>query len=304
MSRGSTKASSSRRFSEDRFSSHVQAHDATSHKNIISQSCLDSVIPFNLPPRRSMKMLKDGSDFVWPDAAHTLFVKGLQAWKVLTIGSKRTRAPRGEGKTDFLVRYLKSHGVERTKKQVASHLCFELSGGIWTSLRTTMSEVPLRVQSTPDILWQLDTYSWSNSPAYINAFSLSSPQQHSQSPTELNSLPPLPASTSSAQASTSFMTMPSSYNTYSGLPSYPSSQQSTSGGYDRASMAFGAEPYHPHYSQGGNPHLVDSANNLGSGGTASYDIIEPHMFPSAQQASQSQWGPSTTTPRRRPSHPQ
>lgn len=47
---------------------------------------------------------------------------GLQAWKFINIGSKRTRAPRGEGKTDFLTRYLQSHGVERTKKQVASHL--------------------------------------------------------------------------------------------------------------------------------------------------------------------------------------
>ena len=85
-----------------------------------------------------MKMLKDGSDFVWPDAAHAMFVRGtvslssprfililspgLQAWKFINIGSKRTRAPRGEGKTDFLTRYLQSHGVERTKKQVASHL--------------------------------------------------------------------------------------------------------------------------------------------------------------------------------------
>lgn len=116
----------------------------------IPASYLDASIPLNLPPRRSMKMLKDGSDFVWPDSAHALFVKGwylstlpscdtrtvseafsspllfffqgLQAWKALTYNSKRTRAPRGEGKTDFLVRYLQGHGVERTKKQVASHL--------------------------------------------------------------------------------------------------------------------------------------------------------------------------------------
>ncbi|GJJ13979.1 hypothetical protein Clacol_008236 [Clathrus columnatus] len=91
----------------------------------IPASYLDASIPSNLPPRRSMKMLKDGSDFVWPDSAHALFVKGLQAWKIQTIGSKRTRAPRGEGKTDFLVRFLQSHGVTRTKKQVASHLLVE-----------------------------------------------------------------------------------------------------------------------------------------------------------------------------------
>ncbi|KIJ30483.1 hypothetical protein M422DRAFT_268033 [Sphaerobolus stellatus SS14] len=95
---------------------------SSSSSHVPANSFLDASIPFNLPPRRSMKMLKDGSDFVWPDAAHSLFVKGLQQWKVLTIGSKRTRAPRGEGKTDFLVRYLQQHGVERTKKQVASHL--------------------------------------------------------------------------------------------------------------------------------------------------------------------------------------
>ena len=111
-----------------------------SHTTSAPSSYLDTSIPFNLPPRRSMKMLKDGSDFVWPDAAHALFVRGavfstlvsqrlslhqclgLQAWKFINIGSKRTRAPRGEGKTDFLTRYLQSHGVERTKKQVASHL--------------------------------------------------------------------------------------------------------------------------------------------------------------------------------------
>ncbi|KAF8531227.1 hypothetical protein JB92DRAFT_185885 [Gautieria morchelliformis] len=94
----------------------------TAHPISAPSSYLDTSIPFNLPPRRSMKMLKDGSDFVWPDAAHALFVRGLQAWKFINIGSKRTRAPRGEGKTDFLTRYLQSHGVERTKKQVASHL--------------------------------------------------------------------------------------------------------------------------------------------------------------------------------------
>jgi TEA/ATTS domain len=145
------KASSSRRRPSD---GHPYAADrpkasVSSSENLPSDiatpvsapsSYLDTSIPFNLPPRRSMKMLKDGSDFVWPDAAHALFVRGtvllpprarpilipssgLQAWKFINIGSKRTRAPRGEGKTDLLTRYLQSHGVERTKKQVASHLC-------------------------------------------------------------------------------------------------------------------------------------------------------------------------------------
>jgi hypothetical protein len=48
----------------------------TAHPISAPSSYLDTSIPFNLPPRRSMKMLKDGSDFVWPDAAHALFVRG------------------------------------------------------------------------------------------------------------------------------------------------------------------------------------------------------------------------------------
>jgi hypothetical protein len=73
MSRGTVKATSSRRSSED---GSRNVSGPTPHRGVISHSYLDASIPHNLPPRRSMKMLKDGSDFVWPDAAHVLFVKG------------------------------------------------------------------------------------------------------------------------------------------------------------------------------------------------------------------------------------
>ncbi|TDL27538.1 hypothetical protein BD410DRAFT_426163 [Rickenella mellea] len=74
----------------------------------------------SLPQRRHRKMLRDGSSEVWPQHAEDLFLKGLEdywnsPWANFSRGRSRWR-------NQFLVDYLKRNGIERSKKQVASHI--------------------------------------------------------------------------------------------------------------------------------------------------------------------------------------
>ncbi|KAI5123293.1 hypothetical protein M0805_009314 [Coniferiporia weirii] len=73
-----------------------------------------------LPQRRHRKMLKDGSSEVWPQDAEVVFLDGLRdywnsPWANFSRGRSRWR-------NQFLVDYLKKHGIDRSKKQVASHI--------------------------------------------------------------------------------------------------------------------------------------------------------------------------------------
>ena len=65
-------------------------------------------------------MLKDGSSEVWPQEAEAIFLDGLRdywnsPWANFNRGRSRWR-------NQYLVDYLKKNGIERSKKQVASHI--------------------------------------------------------------------------------------------------------------------------------------------------------------------------------------
>src|SRR6266404_621388 len=92
------------------------------------------------PQRKHRKMLKDGTSEVWPESVEKIFVDGTMIpssshgpsylyvsvisglrqywespWATYSRGRSRWR-------NQFLVDYLKDKGIERSKKQVASHI--------------------------------------------------------------------------------------------------------------------------------------------------------------------------------------
>ncbi|TCD69733.1 hypothetical protein EIP91_006500 [Steccherinum ochraceum] len=71
------------------------------------------------PQRKHHKLLKDGNE-VWSEDVEKIFVQGLKdywesPWATYSRGRSRWR-------NQFLVDHLKKHGIERSKKQVASHI--------------------------------------------------------------------------------------------------------------------------------------------------------------------------------------
>ncbi|KAG2064625.1 hypothetical protein BDR04DRAFT_1109812 [Suillus decipiens] len=72
------------------------------------------------PQRKHRKLLKDGSSEVWPEDIERIFVQGLREywespWATYSRGRSRWR-------NQFLVEYLQRAGIDRSKKQVASHI--------------------------------------------------------------------------------------------------------------------------------------------------------------------------------------
>ncbi|KIM65218.1 hypothetical protein SCLCIDRAFT_78525, partial [Scleroderma citrinum Foug A] len=72
------------------------------------------------PQRKHRKLLKDGSSEVWPEDIERIFVQGLQEywespWATFSRGRSRWR-------NQYLVDHLQKHGIDRSKKQVASHI--------------------------------------------------------------------------------------------------------------------------------------------------------------------------------------
>lgn len=65
-------------------------------------------------------MLKDGSSEVWPEDAENIFLEGLREyWKSPCANWNKGRS---RWRNSFLVEYLHNNGIERSKKQVASHI--------------------------------------------------------------------------------------------------------------------------------------------------------------------------------------
>lgn len=81
----------------------------------------DASSPTTLTPQRKhRKLLKDGSSEVWPEEIERTFVEGLREywespWATYSRGRSRWR-------NQFLVEYLQRAGIDRSKKQVASHI--------------------------------------------------------------------------------------------------------------------------------------------------------------------------------------
>ncbi|KAH7916051.1 hypothetical protein BJ138DRAFT_1076232 [Hygrophoropsis aurantiaca] len=72
------------------------------------------------PQRKHRKLLKDGTSEVWPEEVEKIFVQGLREywespWATYSRGRSRWR-------NQFLVDYLQRAGIDRSKKQVASHI--------------------------------------------------------------------------------------------------------------------------------------------------------------------------------------
>ncbi|KAI9566461.1 hypothetical protein HD554DRAFT_2025356, partial [Boletus coccyginus] len=78
------------------------------------------------PQRKHRKLLKDGSSEVWPEDIERIFVQGPSPsppprsywespWATYSRGRSRWR-------NQFLVDYLHKNAVDRSKKQVASHI--------------------------------------------------------------------------------------------------------------------------------------------------------------------------------------
>ncbi|KAL4074467.1 hypothetical protein V8B97DRAFT_1868760 [Scleroderma yunnanense] len=72
------------------------------------------------PQRKHRKLLKDGSSEVWPEDIERIFVQGLREywdspWATFSRGRSRWR-------NQYLVDHLQKHGIDRSKKQVASHI--------------------------------------------------------------------------------------------------------------------------------------------------------------------------------------
>ncbi|KAJ7812270.1 hypothetical protein B0H13DRAFT_1583973, partial [Mycena leptocephala] len=71
------------------------------------------------PGRRYRKPLKDGSGPVWPQHIEIVFLRGLHAYQ-----DTHTHYCGPSRQNQFLVHYLGSRGIVRTRKQVASHVQF------------------------------------------------------------------------------------------------------------------------------------------------------------------------------------
>ncbi|KAL7283328.1 hypothetical protein ACG7TL_002757 [Trametes sanguinea] len=90
----------------------------SSATNSSMESLADTTVNLT-PQRKHHKLLKDGSE-VWSKEVEKIFVEGLKQywqspWATYSRGRSRWR-------NQFLVDHLKRAGVERTKKQVASHI--------------------------------------------------------------------------------------------------------------------------------------------------------------------------------------
>ncbi|KAJ3710233.1 hypothetical protein DFJ43DRAFT_1228649 [Lentinula guzmanii] len=81
--------------------------------------------------RKHRKLLKDGSGHeVWPESVEQIFVDGLRAYTVSTISQSHAVRLISDAAVDcrsrlrnaYLVQYLAQYGIERNRKQVASHL--------------------------------------------------------------------------------------------------------------------------------------------------------------------------------------
>ncbi|KAA1469485.1 hypothetical protein DENSPDRAFT_745222, partial [Dentipellis sp. KUC8613] len=166
------------------------------------------------PQRKHRKMLKDGTSEVWPESVEKVFVQGLRQywdspWATYSRGRSRWR-------NQFLVDYLHAAGVERSKKQVASHIQvlrnmwkgepeYQLVAGgeeLFQDTRLLPSRAPSKQYSPESVSSDLsvkeeqgDVLSPLNLAASNTALELTLPQsyfpQPSHSPTEQAYLTPL-----------------------------------------------------------------------------------------------------------------
>ncbi|GLB34988.1 putative TEA/ATTS domain family protein [Lyophyllum shimeji] len=92
---------------------------SSSSKSRKPDSCTSTLTP----QRKHRKLLKDGSGAeVWPESVEAIFVKGLHEYWESPWATYCQSRGRSRWRNQFLVDYLQKAGVNRTKKQVASHI--------------------------------------------------------------------------------------------------------------------------------------------------------------------------------------
>jgi hypothetical protein len=75
------------------------------------------------PQRKHRKLLKDGSGTeVWPESIEKIFVQGLNEYWNSPYATYSQSRGRSRWRNQFLVDYLQSKEITRSKKQVASHI--------------------------------------------------------------------------------------------------------------------------------------------------------------------------------------
>ncbi|KAF9564677.1 hypothetical protein CPC08DRAFT_660262 [Agrocybe pediades] len=75
------------------------------------------------PQRKHRKLLKDGSGTeVWPESVEKVFVQGLRDYWDSPYATYSQSRGRSRWRNQYLVDYLQKQGIERSKKQVASHI--------------------------------------------------------------------------------------------------------------------------------------------------------------------------------------
>ncbi|EDR14279.1 uncharacterized protein LACBIDRAFT_292246 [Laccaria bicolor S238N-H82] len=75
------------------------------------------------PQRKHRKLLKDGSGTeVWPESIEKIFVQGLKEYWNSPYATYSQSRGRSRWRNQFLVEYLQSKEITRSKKQVASHI--------------------------------------------------------------------------------------------------------------------------------------------------------------------------------------
>ncbi|KAG6854310.1 hypothetical protein C0991_008205 [Blastosporella zonata] len=75
------------------------------------------------PQRKHRKLLKDGSGTeVWPESIEKIFVQGLREYWDSPWATYSQSRGRSRWRNQFLVDYLLKAGIDRSKKQVASHI--------------------------------------------------------------------------------------------------------------------------------------------------------------------------------------
>ncbi|KAJ3486683.1 hypothetical protein NLJ89_g11790 [Agrocybe chaxingu] len=80
-------------------------------------------LPSITPQRKHRKLLKDGSGTeVWPESIEKVFVQGLREYWESPYATYSQSRGRSRWRNQFLVDYLTKHGIDRSKKQVASHI--------------------------------------------------------------------------------------------------------------------------------------------------------------------------------------
>ncbi|EAU88571.1 hypothetical protein CC1G_04277 [Coprinopsis cinerea okayama7 len=142
------------------------------------------------PQRKHRKLLKDGSGVeVWPESIEKTFVQGLKEYWQSPYATYSQSRGRSRWRNQFLVDYLQRHGIQRTKKQVASHI--QVLRNMWKGqpefhlvaggdeIVDPVTHIPIKEEADSNHLVSLD---WEESSSHSASPDFSPPDSHSDFP--------------------------------------------------------------------------------------------------------------------------